>query len=288
VEQARRRMRVRRSVRLTISHTILIAGSVLMLFPLVWLIVSSFKPSKEIFAPGFTLHVENLSFQNYLKGWNTNPQFPFGHFMINTLLLVFETLICTLVSCTITAFAFSKLKFPGRSLFFALMMLTMMIPGQVTMIPTYIMFTKFNWLNTHLPFIVPAITATSAFDVFLLMQFMRTIPQELSDAAYIDGCSNLKLYWRIIIPLSRNAIFSVIIFSIMGTWNEFLKPLIYLTTVRKWTISLVLKSIVDVTEPQAWGNLMAMSVVSLAPCIIIFFMAQKYFIQGIATTGMKG
>ncbi len=288
MQAVRRRVIIKKAAKLSVSHFLLICGSILMLFPLVWLFLSSFKPSNEIFTLKFSLIPEHFTLSNYQNGWYTNPQYTFGHFMLNTLRLVVETLVCTLVSCSLTAFAFSKLKFPGRSMLFALMMLTMMVPGQVTMIPTYIMYTKFGWLNTHLPFIVPAATATSAFDVFLLMQFMRTIPQELSDAAYIDGCSNLRLYWRIIIPLSRNAIFSVTIFTIMGTWNEFLKPLIYLTKVKNYTVSIVIKSIVDVQEPAGWGNLMSMSVVSLLPCIIIFFLAQRYFIEGIATTGLKG
>ena len=194
LKTVKRKMLVRKILKLTTSHFILICGSVLMMFPFIWLLFSSFKPSNEIFSIKFSLIPKHFTLSNYKTGWYTNPQYSFGQFMLNTLRLVFETVICTLISCTLTAFAFSKLKFPGRSMWFALMMLTMMVPGQVTMIPTYAVYTKLGWLNTHLPFIAPAITATSAFDVYLLVQFMRTIPQELSDAAYIDGCSNFRLF----------------------------------------------------------------------------------------------
>ena len=280
--------KLRKASRLGVSHLILIAGSVLMLFPLVWLFFSSFKSSNQIFTKEFSLLPKTITFENYLKGWYTNPEYSFDHFMLNTLRLTVEELVGTLFSCTLTAFAFAKLKFPGRNFWFAVMLLTMMIPGQVTMIPTYILFTKLGWLNTHWPFIAPAFTATSSFYVFMLVQFMRTIPEELSEAAKIDGCSNLRLYSQIVMPLCRNSIFTVIIFSIMGTWNEYMKPLLYLNKVRSYTLSMVIKSIVDSTEPASWGNLMAMSVVSLLPCIIIFFCAQSYFMEGIATTGMKG
>lgn len=280
--------KLRKASRLGVSHLILIAGSVLMLFPLVWLFFSSFKPSNQIFTKEFSLLPKTITFENYLKGWYTNPEYSFDHFMLNTLRLTLEELVGTLFSCTLTAFAFAKLKFPGRNFWFAVMLLTMMIPGQVTMIPTYILFTKLGWLNTHWPFIAPAFTATSSFYVFMLVQFMRTIPEELSEAAKIDGCSNVRLYSQIVMPLCRNSIFTVIIFSIMGTWNEYMKPLLYLNKVRSYTLSMVIKSIVDSTEPASWGNLMAMSVVSLLPCIIIFFCAQSYFMEGIATTGMKG
>ena len=279
---------LRKASRLGVSHLILIAGSVLMLFPLVWLFLSSFKPSNQIFPKEFSLWPKSFTLANYKNGWYTNPEYSFDHFIVNTLRLTVEELVGALISCTLTAFAFAKLKFPGRNFLFGVMLLTMMIPGQVTMIPTYILYTKLGWLNTHWPFIVPAFTATSSFYVFMLVQFMKTIPEELSEAAKIDGCSNFRLYAQIMVPLCSNAIFSVIIFSIMGSWNEYMKPLLYLNKVRSYTLSMIIKSIVDSTEPASWGNLMAMSVVSLLPCIIIFFCAQRYFMEGIATTGMKG
>lgn len=269
-------------------HLILISGSFIMVFPLIWLISSVFKPSEDIFDRKFSLIPERFVFNNFVDGWNINPQFSFGHFFMNTFILVILVLIGTLLSSSLTAFGFARLKFRYKKLFFAIMLATMMIPGQVTLIPQYLIFGKIGWLNSYLPLVVPSLLGGGAFNVFLLIQFIRGIPKELDESAKIEGCNNFRIYWNIIMPLCKSALFTVLIFTFLGTWNDFMPQLIYLNSTDKYTVSLILNSLIDTTSPVSWGPVIALTLLSVMPCILLFFFLQKYFVEGIATSGLKG
>ena len=180
------------------------------------------------------------------------------------------------------------MRFPFKRLVFRLVLLTLMVPSQVLLIPTYLIFSRLRWLDTFLPFIVPAFLSTQSFFVYQLIQYMRGIPKELDESAKIDGCSYFRIYVNIMMPLVKPALCSVAIFSFIWTWNDFLTQLIYLSSVRNYTVSLILSSVVDSTSLTNWGALMALTLISVLPCIIIYFSAQRYFVEGIATSGLKG
>lgn len=290
-ESRRRRQKkqaAKKAVRFTISHILLIAGALLMIFPLLWLISSSFKLDNEIFSTDFSFIPRNFTVNNFRKGWYANPQYSFLHFFLNTLFLVGGVAVGNILSCSLTAFAIARLQFPGKKLVFSIIILTLMLPGQVTLIPKYLIFSGLGWLSTYLPFIVPAFMATHAFFIYMMVQFMRGIPGELDESARIDGCSSLRIYASIILPLSKPSLCSVAIFSFIWTWNDFLSQLIYLSEVRTYTVSLILNSLVDATSKSSWGSLMALTLISISPCVLLYFLMQKYFVEGIATSGLKG
>lgn len=280
--------KIRKVVKLTLSHIFLIAGALLMVFPLLWLVSSSFKNNNEIFALDFTFIPKEITLENFSQGWNANPQYSFLHFFMNTIVMVAGVAIGNIISCSLTAFAMARLNFPFKKIIFSIIILTLMLPSQVTLIPQYLIFSNLNWLSTYFPFIVPAFLATKAFFVYMLIQYMRGIPKELDESARIDGCSAFRIYCFIIMPLSGPALCSVAIFSFIWTWNDFLQQLIYLNEVRTYTVSLILSSLVDATSTTSWGSLMALTLISILPCILIYFFLQKYFVEGIATSGLKG
>lgn len=271
-----------------VNHLILIAGSFVMLLPMIWLISSAFKPGSEIFESDFKLISSNFTIQNFIDGWNVNPSYSFGYFLINTFVMVGLVIIGTVLSCSLAGFAFGRLNFRAKWPLFMFMLATMMLPSQVTLIPKYIMFSKVGWIDSYLPFIAPAFCAVNGFQIFLLVQFIRGIPKDLDEAAYIDGCSTFGIYSKIIMPLCKPVLFSVAIFTFIWTWDDYLNQLIYISSVDKFTVSLFLRSLIDSTSSVSWGPLLANTLVSLIPCIMLFFFAQPYFVEGIATTGLKG
>jgi ABC-type glycerol-3-phosphate transport system permease component len=221
--------------------------------------------------------------QNYIEGWRIAP---FNLYLLNTVKITLSVLIGTLLSNTLVAYSFSRLEWSGRDFLFVILLSTLRLPYQVTLIPVFVLFSKLGWINTHLPLIIPAFFGNPFF-IFLLRQFFVTVPTELDDAAKIDGCSNFRILWQILLPLSKPALAAVAIFSFMGTWNDFLAPLIYLNKESLFTLSLGLTSFRTQFEVY-WNHLMAVSVIVLLPCLIIFFVAQRWFIQGITLTGLKG
>ena len=200
---------------------------------------------------------------------------------------MFAAIVGNLIACSLAAFAFARLRFPLKNLWFAIMLGTLMLPNHVTLIPQYILFSKLGWVNTVLPLIVPKFLATDAFFIFLLVQFIRTLPRELDEAARIDGCGFFGIYWRIIMPLAMPALASTAIFTFIWTYNDFLTPLIYLSSPEKATIPIALRSFMDAESGSTYGPLFAMSVVALIPIFGFFISAQRYLIRGVATTGLK-
>lgn len=266
---------------------VLTVFSIVFLYPLLWLISSSFKPNGEIFS-SIGLWPGEFIWDSYSRGWQGVGRTNFSTFFGNTLLLVIPVVVLTAASSLLVAYGFARFRFRGKGLLFTLMISTLMLPDAVIMIPRYLLFKEFNWLNTYLPFYVPALLAVNAFFVFLLVQFLRGIPRDLDEAAFIDGCNSFGILLRVLIPLSAPALVSVCIFQFIWTWNEFFTALIYINSVSKYTVALGLRMVLDNEGAVNWNQVMAMSVVTILPCIAIFFMAQKYFVEGIATTGLKG
>jgi multiple sugar transport system permease protein len=256
-----------------------------MLYPLIWLVISSFKPTDEIFRdPG--LIPQHVTLENYPKGW-TSLTNDFGHYIANSLIVVAGAIVGNLVSCSLAAYAFARLEFPLRRMWFALMMGTLMLPIHVVIVPQYVMFSSADMVNTYWPLILPKLLATDAFFVFLMVQFIRGLPKELDEAARIDGCGHFGIFLRIIIPLSLPALATTAIFTFIWTWNDFFSQLIYLTDPDKYTVPVALRTFVDSTTRTPWGPVFAMSVVSLAPIFGFFLAGQRYLVRGIATTGLK-
>jgi ABC-type glycerol-3-phosphate transport system permease component len=272
-----------------VRHLFMIAFSILMAYPVLWWIGASLKSNSELSSPN--LFPSSPQWSNFVKGWNSVPGHSFTDFYLNTFGLEIAVLAVTLISSTLVAFGFGRLNFPLKTFWFSLLMVTLMLPGQVLIIPQYAMFHQLGWVNTYLPFIVPHLLASGAggtFFVFLLIQFVRGIPKELDESAKIDGCSWFGIYWRIVMPLTKPAIVTVMIFCFLWNWDDFLGHLLYINSVDKYTVGLALRMINDSQTGQEWGQLLAMSLVSIVPATLVFMFLQKYFVEGIATTGIKG
>jgi multiple sugar transport system permease protein len=268
-----------------LRHVILVGLGLIMLYPLLWMLSASFKPSTDVFSDTGLIPAEFFP-ANYAEGWQALSQ-PFHVYILNSLLLAALNIIGNLVSCSLTAYAFARLQFRGRKPLFAAMLATMLLPAQVVLIPQYIIFAQIGWINTYLPLVVPAFFATNAFFIFLLVQFMRSLPMELQDAAKIDGAGAFRTYWSIIMPLTIPAMATIAIFTFIASWGDFFGPLLYLTDPALYTVPLALREFISSTGASAWGPMFAMSVVSLLPVIGFFFIGQRYLINGIATTGLK-
>ncbi|NPV80286.1 MAG: carbohydrate ABC transporter permease [Firmicutes bacterium] len=266
-----------------VSHTVLIIGAVLFVFPFLWLVSTSLKPDTQIFLFPPTLIPRPFNWRNYSRMFT---YLPFTLFYWNTIYITALTVFGTFISCSLVAYSFARLRWPGRDLCFIIMLSTMMLPPQVTMIPIYLVFKYMGWIDTFKPLTVPAFFG-NAFSIFLLRQFYMTIPWELDDAAKIDGCSFFQIYWRIMLPLVKPALATITIFTFQGQWNNFLGPLIYINSTEKMPLALALR-LFQTMYGSEWGLLMAASTAMTLPLVITFFFCQKYFIQGITLTGLKG
>ena len=275
--------------RLTLSkvvrHIVLIAVGVLLIYPLLWMVTSSLKPEDLIFRDP-SLLPETIDFSNYTDGWNALSS-PFGLYLLNSGAIVLGSLLGNLITCSMAAYAFAKLEFRGKKIFFALMLMTLMLPIHVLIVPQYVLFSNLGWVNTFLPLIVPKFLATDAFFIFLMVQFFRGLPKELDEAARIDGAGYWRTYFQVLLPLSVPALATTAIFTFIWTWNDFYSQLIYLTRPDVLTVPVALRNFVDSTGGSSWGSLFAMSVVTLIPVFLIFLVGQRYLIKGIATTGLK-
>jgi oligogalacturonide transport system permease protein len=268
-------------------YTALLCVAVLMLYPLAWLVGATFKSNAEIFT-SVGLWPSRLDFGAYAKGWKTSTEFTFATYFLNSFAIVVPRIIVTVISCVLVAYAFARFEFWGKKTLFAVMVGTMMLPLIILRLPQYLMFREFGWLDTYAPLIVPSAFATDTFFVFMLVQFLRGIPRDMEEAAQIDGCNALQMLWHIIVPLLKPAIIAVVVFQFIWTMNDFMGPLIYLSTVENYPVSLALKMSIGATEEVEWANVIAISVVSLIPSVAVFFMAQRYFIESAASSGIKG
>lgn len=276
----------RRLLKHILVHVVLIGVSLIMLYPLLWLIGSSFKPSNQIFS-GTGIWPSDFRFENYVEGWNGAAE-SFGTFFLNSFFVSTMAVIGNVFACSLVAYAFARLDFAFKRTLFALMLLTIMLPLHATLIPQYILFQKLGWVNSFLPIVVPKFLAVDAFFIFLMIQFIRGIPREIDEAARIDGAGPIRVYWSVILPLMSPALVTTAVFSFIWTYEDFLTPLVYLTSIDLYTVPQGLRLFLAATGVSAWGPMLAMSVLSLVPLFIVFFVFQRRLIDGIATTGLKG
>ncbi|MEE1942916.1 carbohydrate ABC transporter permease [Streptomyces sp. TRM 70361] len=281
---ARRRTGRRRLLGL-LKHVLLTGLALTMIYPLIWLVVSSFRPGETIFRDP-ALSLQGLTLENYGNGWTALGS-PFSAYLWNSALLVFGTIVGNLFSCSLAAYAFARLRFRGRRTLFAIMLGTIMLPIHVLIVPQYVLFSELHMLNTFLPLVLPKFLATDAFFVFLMVQFIRSLPRELDEAARIDGAGHPRIFLQVILPLMVPALATTAIFTFIGTWNDFFGQLIYLTREENWTAPLALRTFLDAQSVSNYGGMFAMSVVSLLPLFLMFLVGQRWLLRGIATTGIK-
>ncbi|MXZ24327.1 MAG: carbohydrate ABC transporter permease [Caldilineaceae bacterium SB0665_bin_21] len=265
-------------------YAVLVLGAVMLTTPFLWMTTSSLKDEAHIWLYPPQWIPNPLHWQNYTRAMQEHP---FHLFFRNTLILVVVGEIATVGSASICGYGFAKFRFPGRELLFGFALATLMLPQIVLLIPQFIIFRYLGWIDTYWPLLVPLFFGGNAFFVFLFRQFFRTIPDELCEAAKMDGCSELGIYGRIVLPLSKPVLTTAVIFTFVGTWNDFMGPLIYINTPAKKTLALGLAHFKGYYGTQ-WHLLMAASVVVTVPVLIVFFAAQRYFVQGIAFSGLKG
>ena len=271
--------------RSVVKHLLLIIASLIMIYPVLWMLVSSLRPTEVIFrTPGLWLN--EFYIDNYTEGWFALES-PFGWYIINSAIVVIGAIVGNLLSCTLAAYAFARLKFRLRTLWFSIMLLTIMLPIHVVVVPQYIIFNNLGFVNTFVPLILPKFLATDAFFVFLMVQFIRGIPRELDEAARIDGCDHWRIFSRVMLPLMGPAIATTAIFTFIWTWSDFFTPLIYLTDPFAYTVPVALRSFLDATAGSNWGAMFAMSIVTLIPLFLVFLFGQRFLVKGIATTGGK-
>lgn len=269
-----------------LSYFFLIVLAYIMTYPLLWMIGAAFKSNEEIFGT-IGLLPKNPMFGAFAAGWKGTGQYGFSTFLYNTFLMVIPTVVFTAISATLIGYGFARFEFPFKKTLFTIMLSTMMLPATVILIPRYIFFRNLGWLDSYLPFIVPAILGCFPFFNFMMVQFFRGLPLELDESGKLDGCNSFIILKDLLLPLCKSAIFSVIVFQFVWTWNDFLNVLIYISSVAKYPVALGLRMTMDISTEFDWNQIMAMSLISIAPPIVLFFAAQKYFVEGIATTGMK-
>jgi multiple sugar transport system permease protein len=278
-----RSQKMRRRIRRGLAYVVLTILSVLFAIPFLWLLSTSLKPPAQIFRlpPEWVPHP--ITWSNYPRALT---QIPFALYLTNTLYIALFNVAASVITCSLVAYGFARITWPGRNALFLVLVSTLMIPYPVTLIPTFLIFRNLGWINTPHPLTIPALTG-NAFFIFLLRQFYLTIPEELSSAARIDGASEFQIYLRIIVPLARPALAVVALFTFMWNWNDFLGPLIYLSDREQYTLAIGLYGFLSRVRTD-WGPLMAAAAIMVAPIIVLFFLTQRTFIQGITLTGIKG
>lgn len=268
----------------TMTHAFLVVSAISMIYPLLWMLAGSFKSGTIIFRdPSLIPHAPTIA--NYVAGWRSLGGF--GHFFVNSFIIAAVSVLGTLFSCSFAAYAFARLDFAFKRVLFAVMLATIMLPFHVTVVPQYIIFSRLGWLNTFAPILLPKLVAVDSFFIFLLVQFIRGIPRELDEAAQLDGCGPIRIYWQIILPLMKPALATAAIFAFIWSWNDFFSPLLYLTDPSVYTVPLGLRGFVASEGESAWGSLFAMSILSLIPIFAVFLYGQKFLVRGISTTGLK-
>jgi multiple sugar transport system permease protein len=266
-------------------HVLCILFGVTSLYPILWLVSSSFKESQKVFVEAYQLIPSSFHFGNYVRGWAGFGGISFTTFFSNTFFVVLLTTLGVLISCPFIAYGFTRMKFKFKNFWFVTVMITMMLPSQIIMIPQYIIYHKLNMVNTYFPLILPAFFGAPFF-IFLIMQFIRSIPIELDEAAKIDGCNSFQIYYRIIFPLIKPALVTAAIFQFYWSWDDFLAPMVYLSKPNLYTVSLALKLFADPSQTD-WSAMFAMATLSIVPPIAVFFIFQKYIVEGISTSGLK-
>lgn len=278
----------RKTIEPLIMYILLLIVGILIIYPFLWLVGSSFKYTQEIFAgPHFIPRDPHLG--GYIRGWEAAGNFTFTRFYVNTYRYVGLKVLATAFSCTITAYGFSRFDFVFRKQLYAILIATLLFPMTVILVPSYIMFVAIGWVNSYAPLIVPSLFAGDTFFVFLLYQFFRTLPRDMDEAAMIDGCGPVRRLGYIFVPLLKPAIATVVLFQFIFVGNDFLGPLIYIRSERLFPVSVALRMTMDTSSGVvAWENILAMSVVAIIPPLLVYIAAQRHFVEGITTSGLKG
>jgi multiple sugar transport system permease protein len=275
-----------KTVNAILYHLFCIVLVFVMLYPLLWMLSSSLKERSDIFG-NLNLIPEKWIFDNYSNGWKGFGGISFATFFTNSFVVTIGSTTLSIAGSVFVAYGFARVQFKGRALWFACMMMTLMLPAQVLMVPQYMLFSQFNWINTFMPLIIPYLGG-QAFFIFLCVQFIKGVPRELDESAFVDGCGLYRIFWHIVLPLTKPAIITSSIFSFYWRWSDFIGPLLYLKRPTMYTISMALKLFADPSTVSDWGAMFAMSVLSLLPDILVFLFLQKYLVEGISTTGIKG
>src|SRR5690625_1102475 len=270
-----------------IFYVFVIGLGVAMIYPILWMFASSLKPATEIFNNAISLWPSEFIWENYVEGWAGFGGIGFATFFKNSIIVTAIVVVGTLLTGSLVAYGFARINFKFSNILFACLMATIMLPVQVTLIPQYIIFNEIGWVNTFYPLLIPGLMGAQPFFIFLLIQFIRGIPRELDEAAFMDGANKFDIYWQIILPLLKPALVSVALFCFMWTWDDFLAPLIYLNDASLHTVTIALRNFMDSTGATSWGPLLAMASLSLVPQVLIFAFFQKNLVEGISTTGLK-
>lgn len=283
----RREARRRSLVKATIFHVCVLAVAAVILYPALWMLMSSLKPSNEIVG-NISLIPESASFANFTKALSGIGGVSFWTFFGNSLFLAVMSVIGVVLSATITAYAFARIDFPGRKVWFSLMIATLLLPFHVVIIPQYIMFNQLGLVNTFVPLLIGKFLAAEAFFVFLMVQFMRNLPRELDEAARIDGAGHVRIFRSIMLPLMKPPVMTASIFAFIWSWNDFFGPLLYLKKPDLFSLPVALRIYVDQTTTSDYGAQMAMAVLALVPVLLFFVIFQRFIVEGVSTQGLKG
>ena len=281
-------MEKKRKIFTVIYHLLVCGFGLIMIYPLIWMVVSSLKETNTIFTTAGSLIPQSIVVENYINGWKGFAGVTFARFFGNSLFITILSTIGTVASSACVAYAFARCNFPGKKILFTAMLASMMIPGQILMVPQYLWYQKLGWVGSYLPLIVPFCFAIQGFFIYLMMSFIQGIPKELDEAAKIDGCSYFGIFSRIILPLMSPSLITAGIFSFMWRWDDFMSALLYVDKPVKYPASLALKLFCDPGASSDYGAMFAMATLSIIPIFLIFVFFQKYLVEGVATSGLKG
>ena len=279
--------RQKNAINLFFRYFVLIFIGIGMIYPMIWMIGASFRDNNaEIFSSiGFI--PKNPTLQGYIDGWNAT-NYSYGHYMINTYKFVIPKAIGTVISATVTAYAFTRFRFKGRGFWYGLMLATLFLPQVVLNVPQFLLFTKIGWVDSYLPLVIPSFFACDTYFVFMMIQFMRSVPKELEEAAEIDGCNSFQRLLLVMVPMVQPAVVSSALFQFMWSSNDFMGPLIYINSTRKFPAALGLRLFMDTETGFQWNKVLALSIITILPSLIVFFLAQDQFVEGISAGGVKG
>ena len=278
----------KKKIKTILYHLVIFGIGLIMIYPLIWMVMSSFKETGTIFTTAGSLLPEKFTLENYVNGWKGFAGVSFATFFANSMFISVVATIGTVISSAVVAYGFARFKFKGKKLLFSAMLLSMMLPSQVLMIPQYLWYQKLGWVGSYAPLIVPYFFAIQGFFVYLISNFINGIPVDLDEAAKIDGCSYVGIFVRIILPLIKPAMVTACIFSFMWRWDDFLSALLYVSKSVRYPVSLALKLFCDPGSTSDYGAMFAMASLSILPSVLIFIFFQKYLVEGISTSGLKG
>ena len=277
----------KKTLKMALSYLVIVLIGCLLLFPIAWMISCAFKTNEEIFG-SIALLPKSFSFQNFVDGWKSAGSYTYLTYFLNSFALVVPTTVLTIASSALVAYGFARFEFPFKKQLFALLIATLMLPNSVIIIPRYVLFNKFGWVDSYMPWWVPAILACYPFFIYQLIQFMRSIPHDLDEAAAIDGCGPVKILYKIIAPMLSPSLVACGLFQFMWSCNDYMGPLLYVQTPSKYPMSIFVKLSMDADSGFNWNRILALSLISIIPQLVVFFCAQDAFIDGISAGAVKG